>query len=307
MKSAAIDIGTNSVLLLVADTSEGKLRVIHEEQRLPRLGKGVDTGKRLSKGSIDRTIQVLIEYRKILNNHYPAVDNRVYVTATSAARDASNREDFLKAVYDQTGWEVRLLSGEEEAGLTYRGALSVIDTDLSKKYFVLDIGGGSTEFAVGYGNSLSSALSLDMGCVRFTERYLSGRPPGKNEIKAAGREVRNMISGLNQIPDESEMVGVAGTVTALAGVEMELHSYDAEAMNGYKMSKSTIKKLADRFSEMTPDEIEEQYPLFMKGRGEVILAGLIILLEVMNRSGHKSLKVSTGGIQHGVIAEELIK
>ena len=307
MESAAIDIGTNSVLLLVADTDNGKLRVIHEEQRLPRLGKGVDKDRTLSKDSIDRTIRVLLEYRTMLSKRYPAVDDRVYLTATSAARDASNREDFLKAIYDQTGWEVRLLGGEEEAGLTYRGALSVIDTDISKKYFVLDIGGGSTEFAVGYGNSLSSALSLDMGCVRFTERYLSGSPPDENEIKAAGSEVRDMISGLDQIFEESEMVGVAGTVTALAGVVMNLGSYDATLMNGYRMTRQSIERLTENFSKMRSEEIEKRYPLFMQGRGEVILAGLIILTEVMKWSGHEELNVSTGGIQHGVIVEKHIK
>ncbi|NBC03900.1 MAG: Ppx/GppA family phosphatase [Bacteroidetes bacterium] len=307
MKSSAIDIGTNSVLLLVADTSDGKLRVLHEEQRLPRLGKGVDKERRLSKKSIGRTIEVLLDYRKTLTDQYPEVDERVYVTATSAARDASNRNDFLKEAYNQTGWNIRLLSGDEEAELTFRGALSVIDTDPGNHYLVLDIGGGSTEFAFGSDHSLQRALSLDMGCVRFTERFLIGSPPDQKGIKAASREIRNMISAIDIVSNESDMVGVAGTVTALAGVAMNLDSYDATRMNGYRMTRQSIEHLAEKFSKMRAGDIEKRYPLFMKGRGEVILAGLIILTDVMKWSGHESLLVSTGGIQHGLIAEKHLK
>jgi exopolyphosphatase / guanosine-5'-triphosphate,3'-diphosphate pyrophosphatase len=173
MRKASIDIGTNSVLLLVAEMDGENLHILRELQEVPRLGKGVDKNRNLHPDSQQRVIAVLKNYQNYLDDHYPETTAETIVTATSAARDAANRDQFLRLVKKETGWDVRLLSGREEAEITYRGALSVLNGREKTKNVILDIGGGSTEIAYGNGYNLADGFSADMGSVRFTERFLT--------------------------------------------------------------------------------------------------------------------------------------
>jgi len=308
MIRSSIDIGTNSVLLLVADCSGKSIDVIHEELSIPRLGQGVDLSGALSDDAQQRVLNVLDTYKSYLDKHHPSIAPEALVTATSAVRDASNRSEFLNKIKEQTGWDVILLSGNEEAKVTYRGALSVIDIkDMENGNVVLDIGGGSTEIAVGTGQSLSDFVSLNMGSVRFTERFLKHNPPHDKEIENARNEIRRMLDEGADVPEHCEnLIGVAGTVTSLAGIELGLESYDINRINGHCCSVDFIESIISEFSELTSDEIEQKYPVFMKGRGDVITAGLLVLAEFMEWAGFDNVKVSTGGIRHGILITDRI-
>lgn len=300
---SSIDIGTNSVLLLVAEITDDGLRVVDEWQRVPRLGKGVDKDRSLNEESRKRVLDVLCEYRLILDSEYPGLSADTIVTATSAVRDAANRDQFLKEIKEVTGWEVKLLSGEEEAQTTFRGALSVLPRSDSNS-LVIDIGGGSTEFVNGNGAKLNNARSLDMGSVRFSERFIPNQPPEEGFVEALRSEVNRMLCDLILPAEPFRMIGVAGTVTSIAAIEMGLKEYRASEINGYHLSLRIIQEKITEFLMITSEEIEERYPIFLKGRGDVILAGLLILEESMKWAGAEEIVVSTGGIRHGILLIE---
>ena len=304
--AASIDIGTNSVLLLVAELNNGRITVRDELQHVPRLGKGVDQDKALSTESCDRVLSVLSSYKSFLMEKYPETLPDVIVTATSAVRDASNRDQFIKSVLDLTGWEIRLLSGDEEARATFTGALSVLpESDLTR--IVLDIGGGSTEIAVGTNRDLKTAISVDMGSVRFSERFLTSDPPKKSQVSALRNEVDRLLSRTT-IPDGAvEIIGVAGTVTSIAAIELNLKSYDSDRVNGFLLSRDVIANYIQEFTLITAEEIEQKYSPFLKGRGDVILGGLLILEQFLQGCESESCTVSTGGIRHGVLIERAQK
>ena len=303
MIRSSIDIGTNSVLLLVATVQNGKIETVHEEQRIPRLGQGVDSDGRLSEEAVQRVMNVLNDYKKLLQESYPETSKETLVTATSAVRDAENRDEFLERIRQETGWRVMLLSGADEAQVTFLGALSVLnETNGDSTVSVLDIGGGSTEIASGKGEALDQWDSLNMGSVRFTERFLKSDPPGKHQIDAARAEVKKMLHDWQNEPGSIEqLVGVAGTVTSVAGIDLGLDKYDPDMINGHRLSREFIEEKIDEFSSKSSSEIEERYPLFLKGRGDVITAGLIILSEFMKHCNIESVTVSTGGIRNGIL------
>lgn len=305
MLQASVDIGTNTVLLLVAEKSGGKLKLLHEEQRMPRLGKRVDANKNLHEESMKRVIHSLKEYHRLLADNFPAIVNPPIVTATSAVRDAPNKGHFLRAVEDTTGWRVKVLSGEDEAQTTYRGALSVLNPELlqGRHTLVLDIGGGSTEFALGESGRLLAAQSLDMGSVRYTERYFRSQIPTEEEMvqvaDAAQVLMQNLSGHLETGRENLLMVGVAGTITSIAAIEAGLSYYEANRLNGMILPYSAVQKYRRRFESLSPSTIEKEYASFLTGRGEVITAGLIILEEAMAFYNKRELIVSTGGIRHG--------
>lgn len=304
MISASIDIGTNTVLLLVAEIKEGKIHPLEEKQRIPRLGKGVDKEKNLHPDSIQRVLINLKEYKNFLDTHYPGVADRTIVTATSAVRDASNRDEFINAVKNTTLWKLRLLSGPQEAEVAFRGALSVLQDRSDKTNQILDIGGGSTELAFGKGYELKYAVSIDMGSVRFTERFFEEDPPSDQQMNRAQSEIRRLLNDQKKPGEEFDLIGVAGTITSIAAIEMGLNDYDVEKLNGFLLKREAVEKFIDEFSKTSSQKIEEKYPRFLKGRGEVVLAGILILKEVMEWSGKKTIHTSTGGIRHGILLKQ---
>ena len=300
--AVSIDIGTNSVLLLVADVSDDTLTLLHEESNIPRLGRGTDKDKTLQPESCNRVLSVLSSYKAFLEVNYPEAVQSAVVTATSAVRDASNRDYFMERVKTVTGWNIRILSGKEEAETTFKGALSVLPkSEISR--MVIDIGGGSTEIAYGSENGLKSAVSIDMGSVRFSERFLKSSPPKKEEIKQVRKEILKLLRGMERRENKVEIVGVAGTVTSIAAIELKLNEYDSEKVNGYRLSRTTIESYIDEFSRLEANKIEQKYPLFLKGRGDVILGGLLILDQLLGWHGSEYCTVSAGGIRHGVLIE----
>lgn len=303
---AAIDIGTNTALLLVAETDGRTVRTIHEEQRIPRLGKGVDRERILDEKAMKRVLDALSEYRKIIDREFPEV-TRTIVTATSAVRDAENRDDFKQKIREVCGFDLRILSGTEEAEWTYAGALGALDGRLVGPSLTIDIGGGSTELALGDGNTLQDCHSFDIGSVRFTERYLyrSSDPPADSEIEACRGAIRKAFKARPLAPDDGvTAVGVAGTVTSLAYMEAGMRDYDADRLNGMTLTGRTVSDWADTLGGLTTREILERYPVVMDGRADVFLAGILILDEFMKRYAFPELVVTTGGIRHGAVLLE---
>lgn len=321
MLRSAIDIGTNTVLLLIARiTDEGRLQVLREEQRIPRLGRKVDAAKRLHPESIGRVLEALEEYQAIIEASQTEKESVAapVVTATSAVRDAGNRAGFLDVVKQRTGWEIRLLSGDEEARFTYRGALSVLSSTKDKPVMVLDIGGGSTETAFGEAHHTepTQVRSVDAGCVRFSERYLSGpefEAAPEAQIAACFEAARNAFAELHHIRkavrsagQTPQLVGVAGTLTSLAVMHhyddfKDTQAYDAERINGLVLSQQVVRQWRRRVFEAGPERLIRDFPLVMQGRADIYLAGLIILEAFMEYFRLPEVVVSTGGIRHGAL------
>lgn len=305
MKKTAIDIGTNTVLLLVAEKEQGGIRVLEEQQRVPRLGRDVDEQRNLPEEAMDRVIGILKEYLYVLEQKYPEA-GRPLVTATSAVRDARNREEFIGRIARQTGLRVHILSGLEEAACTFLGAQSVLpDVPRDQLKLVLDIGGGSTELALGKEAEIMDSYSFDMGCVRFTERYLRDLPPTPEQINACKRAVRETLS---EYPYDLEgrirLVGVSGTVTSLVYIDRNLTAYDTANINGYRLAGDVIGDYVSSFSSIPPSELMSRYPEVMEGRADIFLAGLLILEGVMDLYGFDVLIASAGGIRHGAVLLE---
>lgn len=298
---AAIDIGTNTVLLLIAKCDGSSFEVIHEEQRIPRLGKGVDKNHNLAKDSIDRVIEALREYRRIITYYYSDV-KQTMVIATSAVRDSSNKEEFKSRVEKETGFTIHVLSGLEEAKWTYRGARSMLGPEVGDTVITLDIGGGSTEVSLGINDKLTNYHSFDIGSVRFTERYIHSDPPRQEEIEACRKAIKEAFSA-NRFDwkGEADAVGIAGTVTSLAYMQSELTAYEPKKLAGMKMTTEQVRWWIDKISEMKTTELIDRYPVVMEGRADVFLPGILILEEFLKEYNFDQFIVSTGGIRHGGI------
>ncbi|MCG8373091.1 MAG: Ppx/GppA family phosphatase [Balneolales bacterium] len=298
---AAIDIGTNTTLLLVAEEEGTSIKVLREEQRIPRLGKGVDQSRMLQDESIRRVKDALMEYKEIVGTEYPGVD-QIRVTATSAVRDAGNGKEFIQGVKEELGLDIQLLSGDEEAISTFRGALSTIPTKENQSYFVLDIGGGSTEVALGTPNSLKNYYSFDIGCVRFRERFLTSDPPTSTQIEACRKEILTLFSERDfKVPKNVEAVGVAGTATSLAAIDLNLTDYSAEQVNGHLVNRLKLSEFIKTFSSSTYEQLLKLNPVVLKGREDLLLTGLLILESFLQHHKLEHITVSTGGIRHGVL------
>ncbi|MDX1586710.1 MAG: Ppx/GppA family phosphatase, partial [Balneolaceae bacterium] len=247
--------------MLVAAKRDKTLDPLHEEQRIPRLGRGVDASGNLSDDAMQRVLTALNEYRYTLADNYPDTAS-LTVTATSAVRDAANRDYFIDWVREETGLEIQLLSGKEEAEYTFSGALSMIPN--IEEAVVIDIGGGSTEIAFGKNNLLEDSHSYDMGSVRFTERYLRNDLPDPDEIIRCRKEIKKVFQtrpfDFNPGRGELNLIGVAGTVTSLAYMDLGLTRYDADRINGYKLSAEAINRWVEKISASSVNPLEEQFP-----------------------------------------------
>jgi exopolyphosphatase/guanosine-5'-triphosphate,3'-diphosphate pyrophosphatase len=294
---AGIDCGTNSTRLLVADDS-GK--TIERLMRITRLGQGVDATGRLADEAIGRTAAVLEEYRKVLDQH--GVE-RVRMTATSAARDAANREDFFAAAATAVGVTPELLGGDEEARLSFLGATSELDAD-DGPFLVADIGGGSTEFAVGSSGDPDGVLSTDIGCVRITEKFLHTDPPAPEELSQAFDVVRGHLEDVARvIPSVKEVrrfVGLAGTVTTMAAVELGLADYDRDRIHHFVLTRAAAE---DVFRTLATESRRQRLfnPGLEEARADVIVGGAIIVCAIMRYFDFSACLVSEADILDGLV------
>jgi len=302
MTVGVIDIGTNTALLLIARMHPpGHLETLVDMQRAPRLGKGVDEQRLLNPESIHRVIDVLAEYRAILSRHGV---NAVVVAATSAVRDATNSETFRKAVADETGAELEILTGRQEADLTFRGAISGLTG--TQSVTVIDIGGGSTEIITGSADGIADRISLDIGAVRLTERFLKHDPPTARELSDIESFLREQLAGVKQQNRGTSLVGVAGTATSLAVLDLGLPVFERSAVANHVLTIQRLTELSVRLRGLKAVEIRSISEV-MAGREDIITAGTLILKSLMEHLGFSSLIVSERGIRYGLALRELMK
>jgi len=292
---AAIDIGTNSVRLLVTDSSG---RELERSMRMTRLGQGVDVAGELLPEAIARTVAVLTEFASRLRAHGVT---RVRVAATSAARDARNGSDFFDAAERALGVRPELLSGEAEARWSFYGAtLGLAKSD--GPFLVIDLGGGSTEFVLGR-EQPEAAISVQMGCVRMTERHLHGDPPTREELRACESDVRRELARVRDVIDVTKarsVIGLAGTVTALSAMQLGLTKYDATRTHHSRLSAAQVATLSAR---LAGARVAERRGLLVEpARAEVIVGGAVVLATLMSELGLAELLVSECDILDGLAA-----
>ena len=252
---AVIDTGTNSTRMLVADVGDGKINEVLRKTEITRLGVGVDSSGKLDADAKARVSRCIAGFREIID------DERAQMTiiiATSSIRDADDGEEFMKELSVQTAISHSILTGREEAVLSFTG--STIGLADAGRVFFFDVGGGSTEIAVGRPGDPDYVKSLGIGCVRLKERYFKSDPPGMNEIKAAAGHIDTLLASAIDIGSLGEFktaVAVAGTVTTLAAVEMKLEKYDPVAVHGFVLSRQSVERLLAKFISMTRQERRE--------------------------------------------------
>lgn len=304
---AAIDCGTNSIRLLVADADPdtGELVELDRRMEIVRLGQGVDRTGRLAPEALERTFAACRQYAAVIREHGA---ERVRFVATSASRDAENRDDFVRGVLDILGVEPEVITGDQEAAFSFDGATKELAgrDDLAKPYLVVDIGGGSTEFVVG-DDRVRAARSVDIGCVRMTERHLVrdgvvGDPPPPAAIDAIRADVAaalDLAEETVRLTSAATLVGLAGTVTTMAAIALGLQEYDSEAIHHSRLSLEQVREITGRLLGSTHAEraaIGAMHP----GRVDVIPAGALILLALMERTGAREVVVSEHDILDGI-------
>ncbi|OBI95528.1 exopolyphosphatase [Mycobacterium alsense] len=307
---AAIDCGTNSIRLLIADVDpsvDGPLRDVHRETRIVRLGQGVDATGRFAPDAIERTRAALSDYAALLGEH--GVE-RVRMVATSAARDVTNRDVFFAMTASVLGAVVpgavaEVISGDEEASLSFRGAVGELDS-AAGPFVVVDLGGGSTEIVVGAEQALAS-YSADIGCVRLTERCLHSDPPTPAEVEAAREVVRRRLDvALRVVPVEEARtwVGLAGTMTTLSALAHHMATYDAAAIHLSRVAVDDLLEVCSRLVGMSRDRRAALAPMH-PGRADVIGGGAIVVEELARslraRAGIDELVVSEHDILDGIV------
>ncbi|WTW95474.1 Ppx/GppA family phosphatase [Streptomycetaceae bacterium NBC_01309] len=306
---AAIDCGTNSIRLLVADLDPdtGSLTDLDRRMRIVRLGQGVDTTGRLAPEALERTFAACRDYREAID---ALGAKRLRFVATSASRDAENREDFRNGVREILGVEPEVVTGDEEAALSFTGAtreLAGADpsaagaSGLERPFLVLDIGGGSTEFVLG-GDHVEAARSVNVGCVRMTERHLRSDPPTPAEIAAAKADIEAAIDlAAEAVPlDRAKtVVGLAGSVATVAGIALDLPEYDPRVIHHSRIGVDRVREITERLLASTHDE-RAAIPVMHPGRVDVIGAGALVLLTIMERVGAREVVVSEHDILDGI-------
>ncbi|MET7742294.1 Ppx/GppA phosphatase family protein [Streptomyces sp. NPDC005385] len=304
---AAVDCGTNSIRLLVADADPetGELVDLDRRMTIVRLGQGVDRTGRLAPEALERTFAACREYAKVIKEHGA---ERLRFVATSASRDAENRDDFVRGVLDILGVEPEVISGDQEAEFSFTGATLELkgSDDLAKPYLVVDIGGGSTEFVVG-ADTVRAARSVDVGCVRMTERHLvrdSGvtDPPTAEQIAAMRADIEAALDLAAETVPLSEartLVGLAGSVTTVSAIAQDLPAYDPVAIHHSRIPVERVREITEWLLRSTHAE-RAAVPSMHPGRVDVIGAGALVLLSIMERTGAREVVVSEHDILDGI-------
>ncbi|MFF3058411.1 exopolyphosphatase [Streptomyces sp. NPDC057909] len=304
---AAIDCGTNSIRLLVADAdpATGELTELDRRMEIVRLGQGVDRTGRLAPDALERTFAACRRYADVIKAHGA---EKLRFVATSASRDAENRDEFVRGVLDILGVEPEVISGDQEAEFSFEGATKELAgrDHLAKPYLVVDIGGGSTEFVVGDDRVLA-ARSVDIGCVRMTERHLVRDgvvtdPPTPGQITAMRADIDAALDLAEEsvpLTEAATLVGLAGTVTTVAAIALGLQEYDSEAIHHSRISFEQVQEITGRLVTSTHAE-RAAIPAMHPGRVDVITSGALVLLAVMKRTGAREVVVSEHDILDGI-------
>ena len=291
---AAIDIGTNTILMLIAEfQNREKFQVLTDEHSLARLGQGIGSNqKRILDEAIDRAKKILINYKNICNKYQ--VD-KIYAVATSAMRDAENREKVKNIFEEILNTEIEIISGEKEARFSFSGAIEDENDSV-----VIDIGGGSTEIIFGNKEKIKERQSLQIGAVRLKEQYFLDNPVDKKHLKNAENAVIEELGLINNVHPFTKVYAVAGTPTTLAGIFMNLKEFDRNFIQGYQMDIVDIRLLFESFCKMSVEEIINKYSV-NPNRADVITAGTLILIKILEHIKSTKCIASTKGLRYGMM------
>lgn len=315
MRRTTIDIGTNTILMLIAETAkDGSVKTILDMQRVPRLGKGVDKNRNILPESIQKAVDILNEYKKISSQNG---SESITATATSFIRDSHNKTEFIEAVNEATGIKIEILSGDDEAKWTFVGGIYDKVCSSSSKITTIDIGGGSTEITTASVNESIvknkqfdllplTGKSLNIGSVRINEKFLSHHPPAYENIAEAEKFINEHLENIDFNIQGSELIGVAGTITTLGAIKLKLNKFEAEKVDNLNISIDEIEKI---LSSLTPLTLEELYTMgdYMTGRADIVIPGILILKCFMVKFGFSTLKVSTKGLRYGIFIRDDVK
>ena len=301
MRVAAIDCGTNSIRLLIADITNGTLADVVRTMEIVRLGEGVDKTGEFSQAALERTFAAIGTFTELISKHQP---EQVRFVATSASRDVSNRDEFVDGVVSRLGIEPDIISGDEEAALSFLGAtadLVNLKDAPTAPYLVIDIGGGSTEFVLGT-IAPTAAISTNVGCVRMTERHLINDPATPQQIAAATSDIDAAIDlAYSAVPiaQANSLIGLAGSVTTVAAIALGLSEYDSTAIHGSRISAHDVHRVTQDLLAMTRAERAKLGPMH-EGRIDVIGSGALVLDRIMIRTGLERVVVSERDILDGI-------
>jgi exopolyphosphatase/guanosine-5'-triphosphate,3'-diphosphate pyrophosphatase len=301
---AAIDVGTNTLRLLVAKAvGPGDYAVIHEEQEITRLGEGLMPDRLLLKEPRRRSLAVLNRFARMARRFNA---EQVAVVGTSAVREARNREEFLNEIAQETGLNLRVIDGREEAQLTLLGVHHGLRLG-SRGILLIDVGGGSTEFILAKGETIDAAVSTGLGVVKLTEQHLSSDPPAPSELRALEQAVAARIERLHrELPalGEAELIGTAGTPTTLVAIDLALPAYDRRKVHGHVVARARVRDLFASLRRLPVGE-RRLVPGLEPGRADVIVAGAAIVVAAMERLGFDEMRVSDDGLREGILLDLL--
>ncbi len=291
-----IDIGTNSTRMMIADVEGDKVDEIFRESRVTRLGRGVDHSGQLSSEGIEAVCEAIASYMLQIKKEEAEA---MMVIATSAVRDAENGEAFVAELRERFALQARVIGGDQEANLTYLGSIS--GRGDTENLLVIDIGGGSTEVIIGQGNRPVFHTSLQAGVVRHTERLLSGDPPGSAELEALAKDISKLVASALEgvdLPRIDRAIAVAGTASSLAAIDLELDPYDPRAVEGHRLPLRTVQWWLSRLASM-PLEERKRVTGLHPDRAQAIVAGVVILIELMRNFDLLEVEVSEHDILYG--------
>jgi len=300
MTIASIDIGTNTILLLIAEIIEESQKIIPivNVYRMPRIGQGTKATGRINTGKMTLLLEVLKEYDSIIKNHKC---DKVILTGTNAFRMAKNTPEIIEFIKKHFNYDLNVVSGDIEAEFAYLGAVSNLDEFNTS--MVIDIGGSSTEIIVGESNKISFKKSLQLGSVSATEQFLVHSPPLKFEIKNLRQEIKRLFSDIDKRIIPEQVVAVAGTATTLACMKLGLFEFKEDLVEKSSISIQDIKCMIEELSSLTPPGILNKNGPVMEGREDIIFAGAFILYQFMQHFGIEIIAVSTRGIRYGAIVK----
>lgn len=305
MRLTSIDIGTNTILMLIADSGPGgSIKLVRDEHTIARLGKGVDENRMILPATFERVLNVLERFKNI---SHESGSTRILARGTSALRDAKNQSEFIDFIRRKLDFTIEVLSGDEEAELTYIGAIAdSVNKTSPQNFAVLDIGGGSTELTEGTAFEVKAKRSVDMGSVRITERFLKSSPPSTLGVSQAVSFIRSLVQGWPVLSNTATFIGVAGTLTTLASIDFALPSFNRKRVHKHVLTFEAVDSIFKKLRMKSLEELK-QVPQILPERADIILAGILILLEVMKQMGAENVTVSDRGLRYGILMKELQK
>lgn len=311
-RRTTIDIGTNTILMLIADYDPEKHTIypVVDIQRVPRLGKGVDANRNILPDSVKKAIDILNEYKKISDDNH---SENITAAATSFIRDSNNKAEFIEAVKNATGIEIEILSGADEARWTFTGGIYDILNNENNNITTIDIGGGSTEITIAQNFTDIRTLeagsikgkSMNIGSVRINEKFLSTHPPAFESLVLAEQFINEHLREVDFNTSGSALIGVAGTITTLGAIKLGLDKFEAEKVDGMTIELHEIEKILDM---LVPMNLEEIYVMgdYMTGRADIVIPGILILKCFMKKFRFNTIRVSTKGLRYGIFLKEVL-